>query len=508
MLPHQNDQRRKYIPYTVSDIAWSKQPEWMRWIVTSPPDEAQAHLLLRTPAELSSLVQFCVKYHSEERLFWAFKELVTREPIEHGLIREAMEMHPALVFPLIKTYPPEDDGTLPNEIAPLASSILRSLLKAANLLGMPVLVALEKLSGTITLLPLAEYLPLLELASQCIRPPTVVQEVLLVLHEIRSADEALTPTLKYAHQHGLGISFDRAEEAADECPCDDDGKPRKRGKSKAPPRVRLHFIEEDRKHIRADVRIDLPSDVRLHSLVRLQSASNPEKGWRAPWMMDGLVVESGRGDLKIELLHPFPSEMEEMDWFMYNGSSVGKSFCHLSRKYQIHSPLWSATAKAMMDAVLKLCTLGQGCCSFARIITHGGSISENDGMPHDEDGDQQQAVDGVDHDSPEHVTVDSDDERNALSTFNESQRLAVQRCRAPLSLIWGPPGRLSVMMRLFSAYPRAGTGKTTVVIQILRHIMRERAATESKLLITASTHNGEPEGVLLLKTMFTISGSR
>jgi hypothetical protein len=42
---------------------------------------------------------------------------------------------------------------------------------------------------------------------------------------------------------------------------------------------------------------------------------------------------------------------------------------------------------------------------------------------------------------------------------------------------------------LSSSYVEAGTGKTTVVVQILRRIL-QNISDESKVLMTASTHNG------------------
>lgn len=305
-------------------MVWSEQPEWMQWIFNSPPNESRAHLINRTMQELDALIIFCVKFHAEDQVFWAFNEIISREPLATDSIQNAVEVHPPLVFALLKTYPPDEDCALPETIASLAAFMVRILVKAANVLGMAVLVALEKMSGSINLLGLDEYIHLIELASLCIRPPNVVQEALLVLNDVRSVTAASSRSIAYAQKHALAVAFDRAEEAADECPCDEDGRPRKQGKGKAPPRVRLHGIENDDKHVRADVRIDLPSDVRLHSLVRLQSTSTPEKGWRAAWMMDGLVVEAGRGDLKIELLHPSPSEMEDMDWLLYNAGSIGE----------------------------------------------------------------------------------------------------------------------------------------------------------------------------------------
>jgi hypothetical protein len=323
-MKHQMAGRRTYIPHTLHGYDWSDQPDWMRHFFTHGLDDVITRLLSSlTSEELVSAFQFGVRFQAEDQLFWIFKEQVLRSPLNDTAIQTALSLHPPLVFALIKAYPPSEDGKLPDEMSPHLLFVLQTLLKTANRLGMAVLVALEKLAGDISQLRLQDYLNLLELASLCIRPATVVQEVFMVLHDIRSALASDTPLVSYPHKHALAVAFDRAEEAADECPCDENGKPKTRHRGKAAPRVRLHHLENDDKHVRVDIRIDLPSSTRLHSNVRLQSASNPEKGWRESWMMDAVVVEAQKGQVKLELFHPPPPEMEEMDWLLYDAGSIG-----------------------------------------------------------------------------------------------------------------------------------------------------------------------------------------
>jgi hypothetical protein len=125
-----------------------------------------------------------------------------------------------------------------------------------------------------------EYLHLLMLASLSVRSSELVQEVLLVLHECRADVMAQSPMMEYAHKHALGITFDRAEEAADECPCNDQGRPKKpRGRGPPPATVRLVPVPDEPTQVIAHVRVDEPTPVRIHSHVRLQAVSDPEKGW-------------------------------------------------------------------------------------------------------------------------------------------------------------------------------------------------------------------------------------
>ena len=124
-----------------------------------------------------------------------------------------------------------------------------------------------------------------------------------------------------------------------------------------------------------------------------------------------------------------------------------------------------------MDAVLRLLQQGAACCRFHRILT-------GDTAP-----------------GAETLTEDTqlDEISSAVSAgLNESQVRAVESSRAPLSLIWGPPGMVGCVPReqgLMRDIP--GTGKTTVVIHILWDILTRKAGDLPKILMTAPTHNGE-----------------
>lgn len=81
-------------------------------------------------------------------------------------------------------------------------------------------------------------------------------------------------------------------------------------------------------------------------------------------------------------------------------------------------PSWSATFKAMMDALVRLYEEGADCCGFQESIINlsieGGDEGQSEAEPAPPD--------------------------NLAGILNESQAEAVQSCVADLSLIWGPPG--------------------------------------------------------------------
>ncbi|KAF8056611.1 RNA-directed RNA polymerase [Lyophyllum atratum] len=397
-------------------------------------ESMNAHLSKKVAPEINKIMEFALEHHAEEEMFLIFNFTVAQTPLDCATVKRWMEMFPPLAFTLLKSFPPKEDGSLAEEIADTAHDICRNIIRCANSLGIAVLVALEKISRAIATMDVEQYFDLLTLTALSVRSRHLVQEILLVLNDCRinAAIGPLSPSMKYGCKFALSIAFDRAEEAADECPCDDSGKP---GRQRTPPtQAKLSFIPDDPAHIRAVVRVDARTDVRLHSHVRLQATSKATNRWTEALVLDGLVVVAMKGELKISLLHPPPPEMERMDWNMYNAGII-------------------ATSRAMMDAVLRLLKEGAACCKFHKIIT--GELEENDDLG------EEPAISNLGHST-------------ASARLNESQVMAVNSCTAPLSLIWGPPG----------------TGKTTVVVDILRDIIKKSSGGDlPKILMTASTHN-------------------
>lgn len=278
----------------------------------------------RMMPEIDKIMDFAIKYHAEDEIFLVFGSAITRQPVPLNFIKEWMDRYPTLAFTLLKVYPPTENDELLPELEEISHLVIRNIIKSANETKIAALVALEKLAKTIGSLPLRHYLDLLMLAAQSIRGKTLVQEVLLVLNEKRIEHCPSSPKNDYGHKHALGVAFDRAEDAAEECPCNEDGRPHK--KMRVPPsHAKLQFGPDyvDKGEVTATIRIDAKTAVRLHSHVRLQAASRAENRWIDAPIMDGLVVQATKGQLKIKLLHPAPPEMEVMDWNLYDAGTTG-----------------------------------------------------------------------------------------------------------------------------------------------------------------------------------------
>ncbi|KAJ8087712.1 hypothetical protein PM082_006548 [Marasmius tenuissimus] len=459
-------ERTSYTLNDISQVKWARYPPWMRNVFVPKRNEERIRAFLTDKpfTDLDKCMELSLTYHAEDELFWIFSFVVSRDdPLPREWISNWMDAHPPLAFVLLKIHPPyEETKRLPSITRPFRFHILQNVIRSANLLGIASLVALEKLAGSIAEMPVEEYFNLLWLAAQSVRAPQLVQEILFVLNDCRAfsppnIDTSSTagghsPALRYGHLHALGIVIDRAEEAADECPCDDTGKPRKQ---RTPPtQTRLQRVEGHPNQVKATIRVDARTSVRLHSHVRLQAASKPERGWVAPIVLDGVVIMSLKGELKVDLMHPPPPEMDPvplpplpegaeddevqeeepkslLDWNLYDAGST-------------------ATSRAMLDALTRLMREKDECCGFYDIIT--GDHSDSD-------------------DAPRSFPLILGDEEH-IEGLNPSQEAAIRSCSGPLSLIWGPPG----------------TGKTTVIVQILRGLIATKDE-DARILMTASTHN-------------------
>lgn len=329
--------QRRATPYRLNDIRdvdWDKQPDWLYALFfplhfdpSSPPKPTSGtihnSLQGREIEDVELVLSVSLRYHAEDELFYTFQHLIQREPFPETCTFTWVDRHPPLVFVLLKTFPPDPEThCLPEILREQAHLILRALTLSANELKIATLVGMEKISESIRQIALADYFDLLSLTALSIRSQQLVQEVLLVLNDCRIEGET-NAARRYGYRNALAVAFDVAEEAADECPCDEDGRPRRQ---KTPPtQTRLTYIPGEKPSLmKAAIRVDAKSSARLHSHIRLQASSKPENRWISIPTLDGLVIQAGKGELRVQLIHPPPPEVENMDWNLYTAGSIGK----------------------------------------------------------------------------------------------------------------------------------------------------------------------------------------
>ena len=322
---------RELIPYNVKsvrDVDWSAHPKWIKDLFVPRLSEVMFKQLLPDlqHEQLQTLMTFALQHRADNELYWTFDLIVTLQPLKVDMINTCLHKNPSLVYVLLKAYPPTDSLLLPEQLGDLKIPILRAIIRSANALGVATLVALEKIAQSINNMEMNEYVELLILVALSIRPKTLLQETLLVLHESTSASREGSPATAYLHKHALAIAFDCAEEAADVCPCDDTGRPRNTKSSYQVLRL-IQTEDSDEGHVDVHFRVDLSVPIRLHSHVRLQCVSDPQNAFIDRAVVDGVVTKAFRGEITVELFHPLPPEFAEMQWRIFDAGSLGAFFC-------------------------------------------------------------------------------------------------------------------------------------------------------------------------------------
>ncbi|EKM53816.1 uncharacterized protein PHACADRAFT_125775, partial [Phanerochaete carnosa HHB-10118-sp] len=228
-LLHRFDHRPgQYTPNSLLSVNWEERPAEERTVLVGALDAASRVLDATSSDDALGYFYMARKHRAEDRMFHIFESLLRKDDFPLHTVLTAMVEHPPLAYCALKRFLSEEPAELSEPLrARLAIAVLIQIVRSANDLGMAALAALERLASVIAKLDLSAYLDLLWLAALCVRSFEVVQEVLLVLHESRTAQQDVPAIEAYAHKHALAIVFDRAEEAADACPCDEQGRPRR-----------------------------------------------------------------------------------------------------------------------------------------------------------------------------------------------------------------------------------------------------------------------------------------
>ena len=414
-------QRTTFKPNSLLNVDWNSRSEEERTVLIENLEAASRVLSVSTPETCRQYFSIAKLHRAEDRMFHIFEALLEKVEVPIDAVLECMDEHPPLAYCVLKKFLVSEVPVADDLRTAMTVPVIRQIIRSANELGIAALAALERLVQDIADMNLSTYLDILWVACLSVRSAELVQEILLVLHDSRGSYEEATHFLQYAHKHSLGVAFDRAEEAANECPCDDKGRPQRQ--KEAPVVAKLCVVPPPKSkgaeanqpvaeppqsdsdiptRVLANVRVDLKVPIRIHSHVRLRVASTAEHSTLPADIVDAIVVRSSRGELELEALHPLPPEWSTVDWYLYQAGSV-------------------VTSKAMMDAIRRLVLEGDECCGFSDLIV--GMGSGHDAALEDQD--------AVSEEANEQFTVN----------LNESQRRAVLSTKLGfMNLIWGPPG--------------------------------------------------------------------
>ncbi|KAG8739309.1 hypothetical protein FRC10_005793 [Ceratobasidium sp. 414] len=474
--PRFEREMKTYAPKSVKDLRQSaKNPDaspaqrQVGELFSMQPEQFFEEIRDREDEQLEDFMQLAWTHNAHAYGFYVFEVMCARISANSlTTLRHWLNIDPALVYALLKACN-EAQGEQLDLFQTFDGIIIQSVIASANSYSISAPMTLDRLQLTVARLDFRTFAEIMWLTACSVRSLPLAADIMATLIEARMNLETDSPALGYAHRQIWGICLDRAEEADSQCPCSDDGRPRRQ--RHAPALVPL-FKTEDEKVVDAHPRVDLPNNVRLHAHIRLQAASQPERGVdpRGRPIMDGVVSGSRRGELRIHLLHNPPIDVENIQWHLYPAGDV-------------------VTSRAMFDAVVKLYTNPRSSTVLHHFLTGGDpSVAADEGEP---PGDLEQEEHISPHEPVEHEPEDLREVDPPLqeasgsredwsiqgedidwNRFNESQRQAIMSIQHPLSLVWGPPG----------------TGKTTVVVTMLRLLLKNMPQG-SRILMTASTHN-------------------
>ncbi|KAG8772988.1 hypothetical protein FRC12_002781 [Ceratobasidium sp. 428] len=428
----------------------------------------------REDEELEDFMQLAWTHNAHDYAFYIFEVMCSRISTDSLVnLRHWLNVNPAMVYALLKVYYDANEEQLAL-FQKFDEVIIRSIIASANSYSISAPMTLDRLWPIVVGLKFPIFAEIMWMTACSVRSLPLAAEIMATLMEARNGSDASSVALDYAERQVWGVCLDRAEEADSQCPCTDDGRPRRQ--RQAPALVPL-LKTEDESVVDAHPRIDLPNSVRLHAHVRLQAASQPERGVdpRGRPIMDGVVSGSRRGELRIHLLHNPPIDVEKIEWHLYPAGDV-------------------VTSRAMFDAIVKLQAKPYTSTILHHYLTGGDALADRDDEDLPDDPDEEGRMSPHERSEPAEAGTEvpvaaspaAGEEASSArpqdltvrgdgidwDKFNDSQRQAIMSIQYPLSLVWGPPG----------------TGKTTVVVTMLQ-ILLKSMPTGSRILMTASTHN-------------------
>ena len=162
--------------------------------------------------------------------------------------------------------------------------------------------------------------------------------------------------------------------------------------------------------------------------------------------MDGVVIGSRKGELRIKLFHTPPIDFSNIEWHLYPAGDV-------------------VTSRAMLDSVIKLYSRPNASTALHYIITGDHDSLDTDWDDESEDEEPLETEPAVEERLAPSQDVSEVQSSSAAANvqeagetpgakqdwtikevdvdwdrFNDSQKLAIRSVKHPLSLVWGPPG--------------------------------------------------------------------
>lgn len=446
-MPRFEREVKTYVPKSVKElqVSWSEQQ--VKDLFSLDPADFLEEIKAFEDHQLENFMQLAWTHNAHAYAFYLFEVMSSRvsgDPTKLTNLRHWMGIDPAVVYALIKVYTVAEGEEL-NQLRQLDDIIVNSIILSANTYSISAPMTIERLEAIVAGLDFRTFCDIMWLTACSVRSLDLSADLLATLMEARMSTSSNSPALEYAHRHVWAICLDRAEEADSECPCSDDGRPRRQ--RKAPSLVPLFKTEDDREIV-AHLRVDLSNHVRLHAHVRLQAASQPDRGVdpRGRPIMDGVVINSRKGELRIKLFHTPPIDFDNIEWHLYPAGDV-------------------VTSRAMLDSVIKLQSKPNASTALHYLITgdHHSIDTDWDDESEDEEPQETEPI-GAERLSPPRDVSDVQPSPGAVDVqepeetpeaardwtikevdvdwnrFNDSQKQAIRSVQYPLSLVWGPPG--------------------------------------------------------------------
>ncbi|KAG8722964.1 hypothetical protein FRC09_005366, partial [Ceratobasidium sp. 395] len=210
----------------------------------------------REDEELEDFMQLAWTHNAHDYAFYIFEVMCSRISTDSLInLRHWLNVNPAMVYALLKVYYDANEEQLAL-FQKFDEVIIRSIIASANSYSISAPMTLDRLRPIVIGLKFPTFAEIMWMTACSVRSLPLAAEIMATLMEVRNGSDASAVALEYAERQVWGVCLDRAEEADSQCPCADDGRPRRQ--RQAPALVPL-LETEDESVVDAHPRIDLPN---------------------------------------------------------------------------------------------------------------------------------------------------------------------------------------------------------------------------------------------------------